>query len=138
MKNTSFVVGTVLMFLVGLIMNGTLALSPTMLQALMAYPVLTTGLVTAPRGVGSMIAMFAIARVINRLDNRLIILIGLLLTAVSMWQMTEFSLAMGMGPIIVSGLVQGFGLSCTFVPLNTIALSNLPRNILTQEQRFAA
>ena len=132
MKNTNFVVGTVLMFLVGLIMNGTLALLPTMLQDLMAYPVLTTGLVTAPRGVGSMIAMFAIARVINRLDNRLIILIGLLLTAVSMWQMTEFSLAMGMEPIIVSGLVQGFGLGCTFVPLNTIALSNLPRHILTQ------
>ncbi len=132
LKNTNFVVGTVLMFLVGLIMNGTLALLPTMLQDLMNYPVLTTGLITAPRGVGSLIAMFAVARLINRIDNRLIILIGLLLTAVSMWQMTEFSLAMGMEPIIVSGLVQGFGLGCTFVPLNTIALSNLPRHILTQ------
>jgi len=132
LKNMNFVVGTVLMFLVGLIMNGTLALLPTMLQDLMGYPVLTTGLVTAPRGIGSMIAMFAVARLINRLDNRLIILVGLLLTAVSMWQMTQFSLVMGMEPIIVSGLLQGFGLGCTFVPLNTIALSNLPRHILTQ------
>ena len=110
------------MFLVGLIMNGTLALLPTMLQILMNYPVLTTGLVTAPRGIGSMIAMFVVARMIDRVDNRLIILFGLLLTALSMWQMTEFSLAMGMQPIIVSGLIQGFGLGCTFVPLNTIAL----------------
>ncbi|MBV8735762.1 MAG: DHA2 family efflux MFS transporter permease subunit [Alphaproteobacteria bacterium] len=132
LKNVNFVVGTVLMFMVGLIMNATLALLPTMLQDLMAYPVLTTGLVTAPRGIGSMMAMFVVARLINRMDNRLIIFIGLLLTAVSMWQMTEFSLAMGMEPIIVSGLVQGFGLGCTFVPLNTIALSNLPRHILTQ------
>ena len=132
LKNLNFTVGTVLMFMVGLIMNGTLALLPTMLQDLMNYPVLTTGLVTAPRGVGSMIAMFAVARAIDRVDNRLIILIGLLLTAVSMWQMTQFSLAMGMEPIIVSGLLQGFGLGCTFVPLNTIALSNLPRHILTQ------
>jgi MFS transporter, DHA2 family, multidrug resistance protein len=132
LKNLNFTVGTVLMFMVGLIMNGTLALLPTMLQDLMNYPVLTTGLVTAPRGVGSMIAMFVVARLINRVDNRLIILFGLLLTAVSMWQMTEFSLAMGMQPIIISGLVQGFGLGCTFVPLNTIALSNLPRHILTQ------
>jgi DHA2 family multidrug resistance protein len=113
-------------------MNGTLALLPTMLQDLMNYPVLTTGLVTAPRGIGSMIAMFAVARMINRVDNRLIILFGLLLTAVSMWQMTRFSLYMGMEPIILSGLLQGFGLGCTFVPLNTIALSNLPRHILTQ------
>jgi MFS transporter, DHA2 family, multidrug resistance protein len=132
LKNVNFVVGTVLMFLVGLIMNGTLALLPTMLQDLMNYPVLTTGLVTAPRGIGSMIAMFVVARAINRIDNRLIIGIGLALTAVSLWQMTEFSLDMGMEPVIVSGLVQGFGLGCTFVPLNTIALSNLPRSILTQ------
>jgi DHA2 family multidrug resistance protein len=39
---------------------------------------------------------------------------------------------MGMGPVIVSGLLQGFGLGCTFVPLNTIALSTLPRELLTQ------
>jgi DHA2 family multidrug resistance protein len=132
LKNLNFTVGTVLMFLVGLIMNGTLALLPTMLQDLMNYPVLTTGLVTAPRGVGSMIAMFVVARLINRVDNRLIILFGLLLTAVSMWQMTGFSLYMGMEPVIVSGLLQGFGLGCTFVPLNTIALANLPRHIMTQ------
>ncbi|HEX3522530.1 MAG TPA: DHA2 family efflux MFS transporter permease subunit, partial [Stellaceae bacterium] len=91
LKNLNFTAGTVLMFMVGLIMNGTLALLPTMLQDLMNYPVLTTGLVTAPRGIGSMIAMFAVARLINRIDNRLIILFGLLLTAVSMWQMTRFS-----------------------------------------------
>ena len=132
LKNVNFIVGTLLMFLVGLIMNGTLALLPTMLQDLMNYPVLTTGLVTAPRGIGTMIAMFMVARLINRVDNRLIILAGLLLTAVSMWQMTEFSLTMGMEPVIVSGVVQGFGLGCTFVPLNTIALSNLPRHIMTQ------
>jgi MFS transporter, DHA2 family, multidrug resistance protein len=132
LKNLNFTVGTVLMFTVGLIMNGTLALLPTMLQDLMNYPVLTTGLVTAPRGLGSMVAMFVVARLINRVDNRLIILFGLLLTAVSMWQMTGFSLTMGMGPVILSGLLQGFGLGCTFVPLNTIALSDLPRPILTQ------
>jgi MFS transporter, DHA2 family, multidrug resistance protein len=132
LTNLNFTVGTVLMFMVGLIMNGTLALLPTMLQDLMNYPVLTTGLVTAPRGIGSMVAMFMVARLINRVDNRLVILFGLLLTAVAMWQMTGFSLAMGMGPVIVSGLLQGFGLGCTFVPLNTIALSNLPPHILTQ------
>jgi DHA2 family multidrug resistance protein len=132
LKSANFAAGTVLMFCVGLIMSGTLALLPTMLQNLMNYPAGTTGLVTAPRGVGSMIAMFVVARAINRIDNRLIILFGFLLTALSMWQMTGFSLYMGPGPIVVSGLVQGFGLGCTFVPLNIIALSTLPRHILTQ------
>ena len=132
LTSVNFAVGTVLMFCVGLIMTGTLALLPTMLQNLMNYPALTTGLVTAPRGVGTMAAMFMVARLINRVDNRLIILFGFSLTAVSMWQMSGFSLQMSMGPVIFSGLLQGFGLGCTFVPLNTIALSTLPRHILTQ------
>jgi DHA2 family multidrug resistance protein len=120
------------MFCVGLIMTGTLALLPTMLQSLMNFPALTTGLVTMPRGFGAMAAMFLVAPLINRVDNRLIILFGFLLTAVAMWQMSCFSLQMGMMPVIVSGLLQGFGLGCTMVPLNIIALSTLPRHILTQ------
>jgi MFS transporter, DHA2 family, multidrug resistance protein len=132
LKSPNFMAGTVLMFFVGGILSGTLALLPTMLQSLMNYPVFTTGLVTAPRGVGTMVAMFLVGRMINRVDNRLIILVGFLLTVVSLWQMTGFSLQMGMGPVIVSGLLQGFGLGFTFVPLNTLALSNLPRHILTQ------
>ena len=127
-----FVAGTLLMFCGGLIMTGTLALLPTMLQNLMNYPALTTGMVTMPRGIGSMAAMFLVAPLINRVDNRLIILFGLLLTAVSMWQMSQFSLQMGMTPVVISGLLQGFGLGCTQVPLNIIALSTLPRHILTQ------
>jgi MFS transporter, DHA2 family, multidrug resistance protein len=38
----------------------------------------------------------------------------------------------GSGPVITSGLLQGFGLGCTFVRLNTIPLANLPRHILAQ------
>jgi hypothetical protein len=97
------VAGTLLMFCGGLIMTGTLALLPTMLQNLMNYPALTTGMVTMPRGIGSLAAMFLVAPLINRVDNRLIILFGLLLTAVSMWQMSQFSLQMGMTPVIISG-----------------------------------
>src|SRR5207248_3643087 len=112
LKSPNFVGGTILMFTVGLIMTGTLALLPTMLQNLMNYPALTTGLVMAPRGLGTMIAMFVVARLINRIDNRLIILMGFLMTAFSQWQMSGFSLHMGMGPVILTGVVQGFGLGC--------------------------
>jgi hypothetical protein len=48
-----------------------------------------------------------VAPPINRVGNRLIILFGLL-TAVSMWQMSQFSLQMGMTPVIISGPVAGF------------------------------
>ena len=132
LKSGNFVAGTLMMFAVGLIMTGCLALLPMMLQHLMHYPAFTTGLVTAPRGVGVMIAMFMVGRLINRIDSRYLILFGFLLTAASMWQMSHFSLLMDPVPVVISGLLQGFGLGCTFVPLNTLALSTLPRHILTQ------
>src|SRR5256714_13146031 len=93
---------------------------------------MTTGLVCVPRGIGSMAAMFLVAPLINRIDNRLIILFGLLVTSASMWQMSQCSLQMGMMPVVIAGLLQGFGLGCTQVPLNIIALSTLPRHIMTQ------
>jgi DHA2 family multidrug resistance protein len=132
LRNFNFAIATVLMALIGVVLSGTSALLPTMLQDLMNYPVVTSGFVMVPRGIGTMVAMFLVARLINRVDVRLILLFGLLLTALSLWQMAGFSLDMGMEPVIVSGFLQGLGLGCTFVPLNTVALSNLPRHILTQ------
>ena len=132
LKSANFLAGTALMFCGGLIMTGTNALVPTMLQNLMNYPAQTAGLLATPRGIGSMAAMFLVAPLITRVDNRLIILFGLLVTSASMWQMSQFSLQMGMAPVVIAGLLQGFGLGCTQVPLNIIALSTLPRHIMTQ------
>ena len=132
LRDANCSIGTLLMFLVGIPLYGTMTLLPLMMENLMNYPVVTTGLVTAPRGIGTMLAMFLVARLVGRIDIRLIILGGLVLTAAAMWQMTGFSLQMGMGPIITSGLLQGFGLGFVFTPLSTVTFSTLPRNILTQ------
>jgi DHA2 family multidrug resistance protein len=132
LRDTNLAAGLALMFLLGVIMFATLALLPTMLQQLMHYPVATAGLVIAPRGVGTMIGMFLVGRIINVVDVRLIILGGLALTTYSLYQMSGFSLGMDMQPIVVSGLVQGFGLGFVFVPLSTVSFATLPRALLTQ------
>ncbi|MGE5271400.1 MAG: DHA2 family efflux MFS transporter permease subunit [Thiohalocapsa sp.] len=132
LKSPNFVAGSVLMFGVGMILSGTLALMPSMMQVLLHYPVFDAGWMMAPRGFGTMLAMFLVARIINKVDNRIFILVGFLLTAASLWQMTGFSLQMGSGPLIFASFAQGFGLGCTFVPLNLLALSGLPHHILAQ------
>src|ERR1700732_2562825 len=90
LKDGNCMIGTVLMFLIGMPLYGTMRLLPLMLQNLMNYPVVTTGLVTAPRGIGTMVAMFLVARLVGRIDTRLIILTGLVLVAVSQGQMNGF------------------------------------------------
>src|SRR3954467_13905662 len=132
LKDANCVTGTLLMFLIGIPLYGTMTLLPTMLQQMMNYPVVTTGLVTAPRGVGTMLAMFVVARLIGKVDIRLILLTGLSLTALSLYQMSGFALGMGMAPLITSGILQGFGLGLVFVPLSTISFATLSRTVLTQ------
>src|SRR5260370_30994536 len=46
------------------------------MQVLLNYPVFDAGWMMAPRGLGTMLAMFIVARMINRVDNRLFILVG--------------------------------------------------------------
>ena len=132
LKSPNFIAGSLMMFAVGVILSGTLALMPSMMQDLMNYPVFDAGWMMAPRGVGAMVAMFLVGRVVDRIDARLIILVGFLLTAASLWQMTGYSLYMGSWPILSAGLAQGFGLGLTFVPLNLLALSTLPARIMSQ------
>ncbi len=114
-----------MIFMVGLILLAGLALLPPMLQGVMGYPVVTTGMVLAPRGVGTMISMIVVGRLVGKVDARLLILSGLALTAISLWQMTQFSILMDARPIVVSGVVQGLGLGLVFVPLTTIAFATL-------------
>jgi MFS transporter, DHA2 family, multidrug resistance protein len=132
LTNRNFIAGSLLMFGVGVLLSGTVALMPSMMQVLLNYPVFDTGWMMAPRGFGTLLAMLVVGQLINRVDYRLFIMVGFLLTAASLWQMTGWSLDMGSGPILFSGFAQGFGLGCTFVPLNLMALSGMPVQLLTQ------
>jgi DHA2 family multidrug resistance protein len=124
-KDRNFVTGSLFGFVVGMVLYGTMALLPTFLQNLMDYPVVYTGMVTAPRGVGTMIAMIAVGRLVQRVDLRLIMATGFALTAVALWQMTHITLDMDSHLIIVSGFVQGLGIGFTFVPLSAATFATL-------------
>jgi DHA2 family multidrug resistance protein len=124
-RDRNFLTGNVFVFIVGVVLFATLALLPPLLQEHMGYPVFLTGLVTAPRGVGTLLSMLIVGRLIGRVATRYLILFGLLATAVSLWQMTEFSLLMDSGPIVWSGLLQGFGTGFVYVPLAAVAFATL-------------
>ena len=132
----NFLTANVFIFLIGVVLFATLALVPPMLQNEMDYPVVLTGLVTAPRGAGTMLAMIVVGRLMGRLDPRLIMGVGLGLTAVSLWQMTHFDLLMDEGPIIYTGILQGFGIGLSYVPLSTVAFSTLPSHLRNEGTSF--
>ncbi|HEY3785294.1 MAG TPA: DHA2 family efflux MFS transporter permease subunit [Steroidobacteraceae bacterium] len=124
-KDRNFLTGNLFIFIVGVVLFATLALVPSFLQDLLNYPVVLTGLVTAPRGLGTLAAMFIVGRMMKRVDVRIVIALGFGITAISLWQMTDFYLQMDDSMVIWSGLLQGLGVGMVYVPLAALTFATL-------------
>jgi DHA2 family multidrug resistance protein len=126
-KDRNFLASNVFIFVLGVVLFATMALLPPFLQNLMNYPVVTTGILLAPRGVGTLFAMMLVGRLMARgVDARILAAVGMVLTAYSLWQMMHFNLDVPEQLIITSGIIQGLGLGLVFVPISTVAYSTLP------------
>jgi DHA2 family multidrug resistance protein len=125
LKDRNFATGVFFIFVIGAVMYATRALLPPMLQNLMNYPVATTGLVTAPSGAGTMIAMLIAGRMLKRTDARLLLLAGFLISAFALWQMMQYTIVLSVSDIVWPGVIQGFGLGFVFVPLSALTFSTL-------------
>ena len=114
-----------IMAIFGLGLFGTIVLQPILLEHLLDYPAATTGLVMAPRGVGTAISMLIVSRLIARHDPRLLMLTGLLLAAGGSYVMTWYDLDISPAWVVWPGLAQGLGLGMVFVPLTTVAYDTI-------------
>jgi DHA2 family multidrug resistance protein len=132
-RDRNFLASNVFIFVLGVVLFATMALLPPFLQNLMNYPVVTTGLLLAPRGIGTLIAMMLVGRLMARgADARLLAGIGMALTAYSLWEMMHFSLDVPEKLIVTTGVIQGLGLGLVFVPISTVAYSTLPMTSRTE------
>ena len=78
-------------FIIGITYLASMALMTPYLQTLMGYPVVTAGLVMGPRGLGTMLCMFVVGRLVGKVDSAAAALTGLLLTAWAMYDMTGWT-----------------------------------------------
>jgi DHA2 family multidrug resistance protein len=122
----NFAVCLIFIFVIGITYLASLALMTPYLQTLMGYPVITAGIVMGPRGLGTMLCMFVVGRLIGKVDSRWLLAIGLAITAWAMYDMMGWTPDVSQWTIISVGFVQGAGLGFLFVPLTTIAFSTLP------------
>ncbi|MES2260064.1 MAG: MDR family MFS transporter [Pseudomonadota bacterium] len=125
LKNSNYVTGLLFIFIVGLVLFATRALTPSLLQGLMNYSASVAGLVTAPGGLGTMLSMLVVGRLVGRFDLRLLLGTGLAITAFSLWQMSQYTLVLSQGDIVWPGLIQGVGLGLVFVPLSAATFATL-------------
>ncbi len=79
-----------------------------------------------------MLAMLIAGRIIGKIDLRVTLLVGFLVTAFALWQMTGYSLDLSQSDIIWPGVIQGFGTGLVFVPLSAATFATLSPEMRAQ------
>jgi DHA2 family multidrug resistance protein len=116
----------------GLGMFGGLVLQPILLEGLLGYPIVTTGILMAPRGIATAITMLVVGRLVGRVDARILVFAGLVFGGLGSWGMTYYSLDVTTWNIVAPAFLQGIGLGLVFVPLSTVAYATLERRRMAE------
>ncbi|MEJ2421975.1 MAG: DHA2 family efflux MFS transporter permease subunit [Acidobacteriota bacterium] len=124
-KNREFATGTFLMFLLGFGLYGSFTMLPLYAQNLMGYTATWAGLVLSPGGVSSLVAMVVVGALVGKVDTRILVLVGAVFNIWSLWLLQAVNLRVDFFYLMLSRLIQGFGLGFLFVPITTAAFVRL-------------
>ena len=127
----NFLSGCFFMVIIGCVLFSTMALVVPFLQNMLGYPIIESGLLLASRGVGTLIAMFALNRLMPLIEPRWLVMTGLILTAATLQQMALFTGDTSRNTIVWVSVIQGIGIGLVFMPLNTVAFNTLPVHLRT-------
>jgi DHA2 family multidrug resistance protein len=130
-RDRNFISGCLFMVLIGVTLFGTMALVTPFLQNVLNYPILSAGMLLASRGIGTLLAMMTVGRLLRIIEARYLVLTGLIITVFTLWVMTGFTDYTSSRTIAIFSVMQGVGLGLVFVPLSTVAFATLPGHLRT-------
>jgi DHA2 family multidrug resistance protein len=131
LKNATFTSGTIIAGVLGIALFASLFLLPQFMQTLLGFTATQSGLSLMPRSLAMMVMMPVGGLLYNRLGPKIMIGTGLVMTTYSQWLMSCFTLETGQPDILIPQVIQGIGFALVFVSLSTVALSNIPRRMMT-------
>lgn len=115
----------IIFFAFGFVLLPTMALTSPMLDELLRYPADTTGYLAIPRSIALVAALLLVERMAARVDHRLLVTGGMILTIYANWRMLGYAPTMGWRPVITAGMFQGAGLGLLMPALSRTAFSTL-------------
>jgi len=113
----------------GLSLFGGMLLQPVLFENLLQYPTFDTGLAMMPRGIGSLISMLIVGRLVGRLGAKPLIYFGIATGILGAWMMTHVGLDASASTMIIPLILQGIGVGFVFVPLSAVAFATLPKSL---------
>lgn len=127
LKNRSFAMGNIFMFMGFFGFFGSIVLLPLFLQTLMGYTAYLAGVVLGPGGLLALVAMPMVGKLTQRVDSRLLIGFGMVITAWSLFYMSNFTLHIDFLTSVTGRIIQGLGMPFFFVAVTFTTMAAVPR-----------
>ena len=127
-KNRNFGTAVFFSFILGMVLFGSTVLIPEFLQSSLGYTAEQAGMALSPGGLVLMV-MMPIAGIITstKVDPRLLISIGFLGTAFSLYRMTIIHLQIDFSTIVTLRMAQVVFMPLIFIPISTLNYIGVPR-----------
>lgn len=126
-RDRSFSLGNLAMFFLFLSLFGTVVLVPQYVQALMGYTAFLAGVVVGPGGFVTIVSLFLTGRLVNRMNPKILMIVGVLITAYSSYMMSGLNLQADFWTIVWPRVVLGFGMGFIFIPTTILTLGGIKK-----------
>ncbi len=126
-KDRNFASGVTVFFFFRFVLYGSMVLLPLFLQTIMGYDATLAGEIMAWGGVSAMMTMPVTGRLCNRVDNRWLSILGLLIGAWATYRMSLFNVQTDYATVLLPRFLQGLGIGITFVALTNLTMGHISR-----------
>jgi len=126
LKDRSLAVGTLFTFILGFGLYSSIFIFPVFAQNLLGFTAMQTGLILLPGGIATAIMMPIVGKLLQRrVPAQLMNALGFVSFFIFTYMLSRSTLASGRANFFWPLIFRGVGLGLLFVPLTTLALSNL-------------
>jgi DHA2 family multidrug resistance protein len=119
-KDKVFLSGTIIGSIMFSVLMSITFLLPLFMQELLGFSAVQAGLALMPRALAMMIAIPLAGRLYNYVQPRILVMIGVVLVALSAYEMSRYTLDTSSHSVVAAIILQGFGFALIFVPLTSI------------------
>ena len=122
-KDPSFATGNIIMCFAFFAFFGSIVLLPLYLQTIMGYTAFLAGLVLGPGGAVLIVMLPVAGKLSERVDTRLLMVVGLVTTAYSVYYMSGYNGLIDFRAAVTGRVIQGIGMPFVFVAATFLSMA---------------
>ncbi len=130
-KDMNFLAGTAIQVIIQAVLYASIAILPQFLQSMMGYTAFLSGYSMMPRGLGSMLSMLIVANISNKVSNRLLVVIGLILIGSGGLVLGFLNLQIASINIMIPNFMMGMGMGLSMIPIINLSVDTLRNDQMT-------